>query len=146
MARVLRLGTDLAQGLQFADFFLQAANMYAPFIVLIITRLMGDGTALWKYGIPLDSSNSSSISRSGKFFTVSIENATKLILDWMMFAASSTSDTTTRNAMISQVWEYASVNSDQNLPFPVLYDPDNGMRTSGVGRYGFLFSFTFMVC
>ncbi|KAL5533549.1 hypothetical protein ACEPAG_9 [Sanghuangporus baumii] len=98
----------------YADKLLQL-NLIDSSVYSLQTSFYKQQTSLWKYGIPLDSSNASSITRS----------------DWMLFAASSASDTTVRDAMISQVWEYASVNSNQNLPFPISYYPNNGSWVSG---------------
>ncbi|KAL5508744.1 hypothetical protein ACEPAG_4723 [Sanghuangporus baumii] len=98
----------------YADKLLQL-NLIDSSVYSLQTSFYKQQTSLWKYGIPLDSSNASSITRS----------------DWMLFAASSASDTTVRDAMISQVWEYASVNSNQNLPFPISYHPDSGSGVTG---------------
>ncbi|OCB90969.1 DUF1793-domain-containing protein [Sanghuangporus baumii] len=98
----------------YADKLLQL-NLIDSSVYSLQTSFYKQQTSSWKYGIPLDSSNTSSITRS----------------DWMLFAASSASDTTVRDAMISQVWEYAAVNSDQNLPFPISYHPDSGSWIAG---------------
>ncbi|KAL5536145.1 hypothetical protein ACEPAF_4250 [Sanghuangporus sanghuang] len=98
----------------YADKLLQL-NLIDSSVYSLQTSFYKQQTSSWKYGIPLDSSNTSSITRS----------------DWMLFAASSASDTTVRDTMISQVWEYAAVNSDQNLPFAISYRPDNGSWIAG---------------
>ncbi|KAL5494568.1 hypothetical protein ACEPAI_29 [Sanghuangporus weigelae] len=98
----------------YADKLLQL-NLIDSSVYSLQTSFYKQQTSLWKYGIPLDSSNASSITRS----------------DWMLFAASSASDTTVRDAMISQVWEYGSANSDQNLPFPISYHADSGSWVAG---------------
>ncbi|KAL5508747.1 hypothetical protein ACEPAG_4726 [Sanghuangporus baumii] len=98
----------------YADKLVQL-NLIDSSVYSLQTSFYKQQTSLWKYGIPLDNSNVSSITRS----------------DWMMFAASSAFDTTVRDAMISQVWEYASANSDQNLPFPISYHPDSGSWIAG---------------
>ncbi|KAL5519656.1 hypothetical protein ACEPAH_1339 [Sanghuangporus vaninii] len=98
----------------YADKLLQL-NLIDSSVYSLQTSFYKQQASSRKYGIPLDSSNASSITRS----------------DWMMFAASSASDTTVRDAMILQVWEYAAVNSDQNLPFPISYHPDSGSWIAG---------------
>ncbi|EJC98584.1 DUF1793-domain-containing protein [Fomitiporia mediterranea MF3/22] len=79
------------------------------------TQFYKSQLSLWKYGIPLDTSNTSSVTRS----------------DWMMFAAASATDISVRDAMHSQIHDYISAFLPQNLPFPILYDPRAGTQIGG---------------
>ncbi|PAV15279.1 hypothetical protein PNOK_0904000 [Pyrrhoderma noxium] len=67
-----------------------------------------------QYGVPLDTSNSS-LSRT----------------DWMMFAASATTDIQVRNSLINQIYNYATTDFT-NKPFPIIYDPSDGQRIIGL--------------
>ena len=51
--------------------------------------------------------------------------------DWMLFAASATTDTQVRDNMIHQVYTYATSNSD-NKPFPLIYNPSSGKTVTGI--------------
>ena len=45
--------------------------------------------------------------------------------DWMMFAAGTSTDLSTRDLMVSQIQLYASSNQGQS-PFPVIYNSESG--------------------
>ena len=52
-------------------------------------------------------------------------------IDWMLFAASATTDIAVRDSMISQVHAYVTANLE-NKPFPAIYNPNNGSQISGL--------------
>ena len=99
--------------------------------------------ANWTYGIPLDASNSSSIARAGKCsyhaFEIVADWTLMCYKDWAMFAAAATTDTAVRDAMINQVYAYASANLD-TWPFPVIYSQSNASQISGASRFVLSFS------
>ena len=51
----------------------------------------------------------------------------------MMYSAATTTDTSTRDFLVSQIWQYAS-SSQGNLPFSVVYDPTTGLSRNGGNR------------
>ena len=50
--------------------------------------------------------------------------------DWMLFAASATTDTQVRDNMIHQVYTYATSRSFKSV-FPLIYNPSSGSVISG---------------
>lgn len=68
---------------------------------------------------------------SGYGIPIDYSDVTTSRTDWMLFAASAASDPSVRNAMISQVYQYAASNST-NIPFPVVYNPESGSMLSGI--------------
>ncbi|KAF4598089.1 hypothetical protein EYR38_006483 [Pleurotus pulmonarius] len=73
-----------------------------------------------------------SVSCLGEGADLNLLRNTKHAPDWMMFAASTTTNNATRDVLISQVYEYAS-SSLNNAPFSSLYNPSTGVGSSSRG-------------
>ena len=54
-------------------------------------------------------------------------------IDWMMFAAASTSDNVLRDSLVTRLHAYASSNLD-NQSFNVVYNPSKGNQITGASR------------
>ncbi|PAV15277.1 hypothetical protein PNOK_0903800 [Pyrrhoderma noxium] len=78
------------------------------------TSYYGTHLSQQEFGVALDASNSN-LSRS----------------DWILFAASATTDTQVRDVMIGQVYNYANSSFD-DMPFPVVYNLSDGRVISGL--------------
>ncbi|EJD08023.1 DUF1793-domain-containing protein [Fomitiporia mediterranea MF3/22] len=98
----------------YADKLLQL-NLFPNSVYVAQTEFYRSQLSQWQYGIPMDASNTSSVTRS----------------DWMMFAAASTSDISVRDAMHSQIHGYISAFLPQHLPFPILFSPRDGTQIGG---------------
>lgn len=51
-----------------------------------------------------------------------------------MFAAAATTETSVRDAMVDQIYAYASANLD-TWPFPAVYSQNNASQIGGASRY-----------
>ncbi|KAF7428113.1 hypothetical protein PC9H_007332 [Pleurotus ostreatus] len=90
-------------------------NLVPDSVYTLLTSFYQSSAGSMKYGIPLSSQPSQNTSTN-----------------WMMFAASTTTNNATRDVLISQVYEYAS-SSLNNAPFSSLYNPSTGVGSSSQG-------------
>ncbi|KAF4567440.1 hypothetical protein EYR40_006444 [Pleurotus pulmonarius] len=90
-------------------------NLVPDSVYTLLTSFYQSSAGSMKYGIPLSSQPSQNTSTN-----------------WMMFAASTTTNNATRDVLISQVYEYAS-SSLNNAPFSSLYNPSTGVGSSSRG-------------
>ena len=65
----------------------------------------------------------------GRRFSVTIRKLID-VSDWMLLAAATVTDPSTRNSMISKVHNYVS-SSRNSAPFPAMYDPSTGSAMDG---------------
>ncbi len=87
------------------------------------------------YGIQYDSSvTNQAKSRMVQSFHFTFRYSNGPCLDWTMFTAGASNDSTLRDTLISLVHTKAGSNISAGL-FPLTYDPNEGTSISGQARY-----------